>query len=86
MEKVKEENKKKITDHQLKTINETQSKLDKLLFDIGYTESSKHALLHELANVNKEMAEFKIQLEDEYGAITVNMKDGSYENVKEDAE
>ena len=45
----------------------------------------KHALLHQLADHNKEIEGTKNELENSYGAININLEDGSYTELsKED--
>lgn len=73
----------KIKEEQLKKIKEQQEKLAKILNEIGYLEANKHGLLHELAEVNKEVEEFKSELEKEYGQVNINLEDGSYTEIKE---
>lgn len=75
---------KKITEEQLAKINAGQKDLQALLTNIGVAESQKHSYLHQLADVNKTVEEFKAEIEAEYGAININLQDGSYtEIVKE---
>jgi len=75
---------KKITAEQLKKINAEQKELQALLTNIGVLESQKHSYLHQLAEINKSIEEFKSKLEEEYGPININLQDGSYtEIVKE---
>jgi len=72
----------KITDEQLSTIQEHQNKTNNILHQVGYLESQKHGLLHELAGVNQDVEEFKNSLEKEYGAININVEDGTYTNIE----
>ena len=75
---------KKITEEQLAKINAGQKDLQTLLTNIGVTESQKHSYLHQLADVNKSIEEFKSEIEAQYGPININLQDGSYtEIVKE---
>lgn len=81
------ENTNKITVEQLKTIVKHQKELTSILTNIGVLESQKHGLLHQVAEVNKDAEEFKNVLQEEYGAININLEDGSYtliENTEED--
>ena len=81
------ENTNKITQEQLKTIVKHQKELTSILTNIGVLESQKHGLLHQVAEVNKDAEEFKNVLQEEYGAININLEDGSYtliENTEED--
>ena len=73
----------KIKEEQLKKIQEQQGKVSKILNEVGYLEANKHGLLHELAEVNKEVEEFKGELEKEYGQVNINLEDGSYTEIKE---
>jgi hypothetical protein len=76
---------KKITEEQLKQINESQDKLMGLVNQIGILESQKHGLLHQVADANKELEDYKLELEKEYGPVNINLKTGEYEIIEEDA-
>ena len=88
MKKVKEveEAKVQVTEKQLTTINKQQEELAGLLRDIGYLETQKHALNHKYALVVKEVEDFKIDLEKEYGAVNINLEDGSCTPVEKESE
>ena len=76
-----------ITAEELKTIKEQQTELSGVINQIGQLEANKHALLHKIAGVNEGVEETKKQLEDKYGSISINLEDGSYEEVEsEDAQ
>ena len=68
---------KKITQDQLEKIVSQQKDLNMLLGNIGVLEAQKHSLLHQVAEFNKAVEEFKAELEAEYGAININLEDGS---------
>ena len=76
----------KITEEELKTIQDQQLKINSILNKVGYLESEKHGLLHELAGVNNDVEEFKNKLEKEYGAVNINLEDGTYTNVEKEKE
>ena len=76
----------KIKQEELKTIQEQQKKLNELVHNIGLLESQKHGLLHDIAGVNKSIEEYKTVLEKEYGAININVEDGTYTNIEKDVE
>jgi hypothetical protein len=76
----------KIKKEQLTTIKEQQEKINSILHQLGYLESQKHGLLHELADVNKDVEEFKKVLENEYGAVNINLEDGSYTKIDQEEE
>ena len=76
----------KIKEEELKLIQEQQKQLNELVRNIGLLESQKHGLLHEIAGVNKDIEDYKDVLEAEYGAININVEDGTYTNIEEDVE
>ena len=76
----------KITEEQLKRINEDQDNLIKLVNQIGLIETQKHGLLHEVAVVNRKVEEFKSELEKEYGPINIDLETGKYEVISKEEE
>jgi len=76
----------KIKEEELKLIQEQQKQLNELVRNIGLLESQKHGLLHEIAGVNKDIEDYKDVLEAEYGAINMNVEDGTYTKIEEDVE
>ena len=76
----------KITEDQLEKVKDLNSKLNETVTRIGLLESNKHALLHEIAGVNKDLEEFKKDLEEEYGAINIDMSTGEYTIIEKEDE
>ena len=74
----------KITNEQLKQLQELQSKLNTTVSNIGTLEANKHALLHELAGVNKEIEDAKNALEEQYGSVNINLETGEYTEITKD--
>jgi len=72
---------KSITADQLKAIQDHQSKLSALLVDIGFLETKKMEVMSVHTEASKEMNETKAELEKEYGAVNIDLKDGSYTDV-----
>ena len=72
----------KIKEEQLETIREHQKTLNTILNDVGYLEAQKHGLLHQFAGINKEVEDFKNELESEYGAVNINLEDGTYTPIE----
>tara|TARA_R100001530_G_C4282275_1_gene145889 strand:- start:390 stop:641 length:252 start_codon:yes stop_codon:yes gene_type:complete len=73
----------KIKDEQLSRIREQQQELNAILNEVGYLEATKHGLLHKFGGINQDVEEFKKQLEEEYGAININLEDGTYTKIEE---
>jgi hypothetical protein len=76
----------KITASQLETIVAQQKDLSALLTNIGALEAQKHAFLHQLKETNDIVENFKSELQAEYGAININLEDGSYTLIEEASE
>jgi len=77
---------KQITAVQLETIVNQQKDINALLTNIGVLESQKHGYLHQLAEVNKAVEDFKNLLQEEYGPININLEDGTYTVIEEKTE
>ena len=67
---------KQVTTEQLETIRNQQRDLNSILANIGVLESQKHSLLHSLADLNKIIEETKMDLENQYGAVNINLETG----------
>lgn len=76
---------KKITAEQLEKINTGQLELQEVLTNIGVLESQKHSYLHKLADINRSIEEFKLEIEKEYGSININLQDGSYTKIAKES-
>ncbi len=75
-----------ITEEQLKSIKGSQGKINEILINIGFLETRKCELSKSYEDASKEMQVIKNELEKEYGAININLDDGSFtaEELKED--
>ena len=76
---------RQITTEQLETITNQQKDLNTLLVNIGIAESQKHMLLHQMADLNNTIEDTKNKLQEEYGAININLTDGSYTDIEPEA-
>ena len=75
----------KIKDEELKQIIDDQNELQKMLSQVGILEAQKKQVLDAVLAKSDEVEKFKAELEKEYGKISINLKDGSYEVIKEEA-
>jgi hypothetical protein len=75
---------KKIKDEQLKELQDLVGKINQGQIQIGQLETQKHTLLHQLSEIQQELQKFQETLEKEYGKVSINIQDGSYEAIKED--
>lgn len=74
----------KIEDKELEKVVEQQKTLNEVLTSVGVLETQKHGLLHKVAALNKDIEEVKNDLEGKYGAININLEDGTYTKVDQD--
>lgn len=74
----------KIKEEQLKIIIEQQKNLTGILNNIGYLEAQKHGLLHQFGDINIKVEEFKSELENEYGAVNINLETGEYTVIEQE--
>ncbi len=76
----------KITEKQLKLVQDQQTKLADLLNKIGVLEIQKQNITGKVQALSDEIEQTKADLEKEYGSINIDLKDGTYTEIKKDAE
>ena len=86
MSKEKETKVSKITDEQLSTVNETQAKLNDAVYRVGMLEMQKEAVKLGFEDLSKEMENIKKSLEEEYGAVNIDLKTGEYTVIEKEEE
>ena len=67
----------KITDEQLKKVQDTVNTLNRSQLDIGSMEVKKHEIMHQIAGLRDELTELQGEFEKEYGTFDVNIQDGT---------
>ena len=73
----------KITEEELAQLKEQEQKKTQIFSEVGVLEARKHQLLHLLDSLLEEQQKLKTLLEDKYGKINVDLKDGSYTPIEE---
>ncbi len=76
----------KITEEQLKTLQTRVGKINQAQLQLGQAVSTKFDIIAILPDLRKELQEFQQELEKEYGKVNVNINDGTYEDIPEQAE
>ena len=84
MSKVKEMVKAMITEEELKTVQEQQAKLTEGLRTLGVLDVQKQNVHGQIAELSKEIEATKKKLEDEYGQVNIDLKDGSYTEIEKE--
>ncbi len=74
----------KISKEELKELQEQEQKKGAILHDLGVLDTQRHSLLHVWADIVSQQEGAKKELEEKYGKININLKDGSFEEIKDD--
>ena len=82
-EKVIDLKPEKISEEELKELQNTVAAINKLQFDIGTMEAQKHAALHALFQGNDKLNEIQKSFQEKYGSNNIVIQDGTI-NYKED--
>lgn len=73
----------KITDEQLKKVQDTVNSINRSQLEIGMNEIKKHEMMHNIAGLRDNLAVLQSELEKDYGTFDINIQDGTI-NYKED--
>ena len=76
----------KIKDEQLEKLQELVNNLNQIQSQLGSIELQKHGLLHQSGELQNGLKEFQEELEKEYGKVSINIQDGTYEEITEEDE
>lgn len=76
----------KITEEQLKQLQGFVQTLNQAQMQLGQLETEKHGLLHKTAEIQSQLQTFQKELEEEYGKVSINVTDGTYEEITEEDE
>jgi len=74
----------KITDEQLKQLQEQVNTINQNQLQIGNLEVQKHTLVHNGVELQNQLRVIQDELEKEYGKVTVNISTGEYEDIKKE--
>ena len=66
----------KITDDQLKKVQETVNNINRSQLEIGSMEVKKHELMHSIAGLRDELTSLQGEFEKDYGTFDINIQDG----------
>ena len=73
----------KITDEQLKKVQDIVNSLNRSQLEIGSIELKKHEMMHRIAGLKDQLTVLQAEFEKEYGTFDINIQDGKI-NYKED--
>ena len=66
----------KITNEQLKTLQDIVNNINKAQMQIGVFQTNVHQLLHHIAGKNDELTLMESELDKQYGTTDINILDG----------
>ena len=67
----------KITDDQLKKVQDTVNGINRGQLEIGMNEIKKHEMMHNIAGLRDSLAALQSEFEKDYGTFDVNIQDGT---------
>ena len=76
----------KITDEQLKKVQESVSDMNRVQLEIGSMEVRKHEMMHNLAGLRDKLTVLQKEFEKEYGTFDIDIQTGTINYPKENGE
>ena len=73
----------KITDEQLQKLQGHVNKINQAQLQLGQLESQKYSLVGVIPQLQKELKDFQDKLEEEYGKVSINIADGTMQEIPE---
>ena len=73
----------KITDEQLKKVQDTVNSINRSQLEIGSMELKKHEVMHSIASFRDQLTVLQAEFEKDYGTFDINIQDGTI-NYEED--
>ena len=67
----------KITEEQLKKVQDTVNNLNRSQLEIGSMEIKKHEMMHQIAGLRDGLTVLQSEFEKEYGTFDINIQDGT---------
>tara|TARA_R100001463_G_scaffold45368_4_gene93596 strand:- start:566 stop:808 length:243 start_codon:yes stop_codon:yes gene_type:complete len=74
----------KLTKEELKTLQDHISSMNEITLKIGNFEVQKSIIMIQLDGLQKELNEFKKELEEKYGTVSINIEDGTMTKEEEE--
>ena len=85
-EKIVDLKPEKITEEQLKKVQELINNMNRAQLEIGSMELRKHEMMHNIASLRDQLTTLQKEFEKEYGTFDINIQDGTINYPKENGE
>ena len=76
----------KITDEQLKKVQNTVNSINRAQLEIGSVEVKKHELMHNIAGLRDELTLLQTEFEKDYGTFDIDIQTGTINYPKENGQ
>ena len=76
----------KITDEQLKKVQDTVNNLNRSQLEIGSMEIKKHEMMHQIAGLRDELTVLQGEFEKQYGTFDIDIQNGIINYPKENGQ
>ena len=76
----------KITDEQLKIVQDLINDINRSQMELGQMETKKHAILHNVSMLQEGIGKMQTEFEKEYNTADINIQDGTINYPKENGE
>ena len=76
----------KITDEQLKEVQDVINEINRLQMEIGLMETKKHSILHHIGMSQESIGKIRTKFEEEYGTADVDIQTGTINYPPENGE
>jgi len=76
----------KVTDEQLKKVQELINEINRSQMELGQIETRKHAMLHHVSTLQEGVGAIKDEFEKEYGTADIDIQSGTINYPKENGE
>ena len=73
----------KITDEQLKKVQDTVNSINRTQLELGSMEIKKHEMTHSIAALREGLTSLQAEFEKDYGTFDINIQDGTINYPKE---
>ena len=73
----------KITDEELKSVQDQVNSINQVQLQIGGLEVQKSFALQQIATLQNKLNETQKELEEKYGKVSVNLQDGTIKPIEE---
>tara|TARA_R100000541_G_scaffold37523_1_gene45417 strand:+ start:161 stop:442 length:282 start_codon:yes stop_codon:yes gene_type:complete len=80
------ETSKAITKKELESITINQTGVQKILLDLGSLEAQKSEVIKEYEKYSVTLNQIKAELEDKYGQVNINLRDGTFTPIEKKEE